>query len=181
MTERFSAHLSERQWLLSGAFNDGMPTKLELFIWHKPEGNLQLGVGLLEQPRTARWMVNYELRRQQRSVPSLIVGVGLQEVGVGNPGVFATANWALTPFLKMPSSLYLGVGRRITAKGKSVDGEWKPLFGASAQIVKGVSTTVQMDGRSWHGVLSAKIGDVRVGLFAFKFKTLGIIVGWRSQ
>jgi hypothetical protein len=38
-----------------------------------------------------------------------------------------------------------------------------------------------MDGRKWHGVLSAKVGDVRVGLFAFKFKTVGILVGWRGQ
>lgn len=157
-----------------------MPTRSELFIWHKPKGNLQLGLGLLEQPKTARLMANYELRHQEGSIPSLTVGVGLQEVGVGNPGVFATANWALTPFLKTPSSLYLGVGRRITAKGKPLD-RWRPLFGASAQVVKGVSATVQMDGRSWHGILSAKVGDLRVGLFAFKFKTLGIIAGWRSQ
>lgn len=166
--------------MLSGAFNDGMPTRSELFIWHKPKGNLQLGVGLLERPKTARWMANYELRQQKDGVPSLTVGIGLQEVGVGNPGVFATVNWALTPFLKTPSSLYLGVGRRVTAKGESLD-KWRPLFGASAQIAKGVSATVQMDGKRWHGVLSAKVGDVRVGLFAYKFKTLGIIAGWASQ
>ncbi|MFN3422003.1 MAG: hypothetical protein ACK40X_09805, partial [Armatimonadota bacterium] len=68
-----------------------MPTRSELFIWHKPKGNLQLGLGLLEQPKTARLMANYELRHQEGSIPSLTVGVGLQEVGVGNPGVFATA------------------------------------------------------------------------------------------
>ncbi len=167
--------------MLSSAFNGGMPTRSELFIWHKPKGNLQLGIGLLERPKTARLMANYELRRQKGSVPSLTVGVGLQEEGAGNPGIFATANWALTPFLKTPSSLYLGVGRRITVKGKSLDREWKLLFGTSAQIVKGVSATVQMDGKSWHGILSFKAGDVRVGLFAFKFKTLGIIAGWGSQ
>ncbi len=157
-----------------------MSTKAELFIWHKPKGNLQLGIGLLSQPKTARWMVNYELRQQKGTVPSLTVGVGLQEVGVGNPGVFATANWALTPFIKTPSSLYLGVGRRITARGKSLDEGWVPLFGASAQVAKGISATVQMDGRKWHGIVSVKVGDVRLGLFALKFKALGLIAGWQE-
>lgn len=167
--------------MLSGAVNDGMPTKAEVFIWHKPKGNWQFGLGLLAKPKTVRWMFNYELRRQSGTVPSLTVGVGLQEVGVGNPGVFATVNWALTPFVKTPSSLYLGVGRRMTMKGKSLDEGWLPLFGASAQIAKGISATVQMDGRKWHGTLSAKLGDARVGLFALKFKNLGLIIGWQSR
>ena len=54
-------------------------------------------------------------------------------------------------------------------------------FGASVQVLKGVSAKVQMDGRKWHGVLSVKVGDGRVGLFAFKFKTLGILMGWRRE
>jgi len=166
--------------LLSGAINSGMATKAELFIWHKPKGRFQLGVGLLAKPQTVRWMFNYELRRQQGSVPSLTFGVGLQEVGVGNPGVFVTANWALTPFIKTPSSLYIGLGRRITAKGKSLDEGWVPLLGASAKVAERVSATVQMDGRKWHGVLSAQVGDVRIGLFALGFRDLGLIVGWRN-
>lgn len=133
----------------------------------------------MAKPQTVRWMFNYELRGQNGSVPSLTLGVGLQEVGVGNPGVFATANWALTPFIKTPSSLYLGIGRRMTVKGKSLDEGWVPLLGASVQIAKGISATVQLDGRKWHGVLSAKTGDVRIGLFAFKFKEFGLIIGWR--
>lgn len=126
-------------------------------------------------------MFNYELRWQQGATPSVTVGVGLQEVGVGNPGGFVTASWALTPWLKTPASAYFGVGRRFTAEGKSLDEGWVPLLGTSVQVVKGVSATVQMDGHKWHGVLSAKVGDVRVGLFAFKLKNLGIIVGWQSQ
>lgn len=166
--------------MISGAVNEGMATKAELFLWHKPKGRLQLGLGLLAEPKTVRWMFNYELRQQQGSTPSLTVGVGLQEVGVGNPGVFATANWALTPFIKIPSSLYLGFGRRVSLKGKPLDESVVPLFGLSAQVARGVSATVQMDGRKWHGVLSVKAGDIRIGVFAFKFKTIGIIAGWRN-
>lgn len=177
----FNGHLPEGQWLVSGAANDGMPTKAELFLWHKPFNRWQFGIGLLAKPRTVRWLFNYELRRQQGATPSVTVGVGLQEIGVGNPGGFVTANWALTPWLKIPASAYFGVGRRFTAKGKSLGEGWVPLFGTSVQIVKGVSATVQMDGRKWHGVLTAKVGDARVGLFAFKFKDLGIIVGWQGR
>jgi hypothetical protein len=173
--------LPKGQWLVSGAASEGMPTKAELFIWHKPASRWQFGVGLLAEPKTARWMANYELRRQWKGMPSVTVGVGLQELGVGNPGGFVTASWALTPWLKRPSSLYLGFGRRFMVRGKSLGGGWAPLFGTSVQVAKGVSATVQMDGRKWHGVLSAKVGDVRVGLFAFKFKTVGILVGWRGQ
>jgi len=157
-----------------------MPTKAEVFVWHKPHPRWQVGVAFLKEPRTVRWLFNYELRRQQGVTPSITFGVGLQEVGVGNPGVFATANWALTSWLKMPSSAYVGVGRRLTVKGKSLDGGWVPLFGTSVQIVKGISATVQMDGRKWHGVVSVRAGDFRLGLFAFKLKTLGILVGWRA-
>jgi len=181
LTERFSAHLPEGHWLVSGALNEGMSTKAELFLWHKPSSHWQFGIGLLARPRTVRWMANYELRRQQGTAPSITVGIGLQEVGVGNPGGFLTANWALTPWLKKPSSLYWGLGRRFTARGKSLGEGWVPLFGASVQVLKGVSATVQMDGRKWHGVLSVKVGDGRVGLFAFKFKTLGILMGWRRE
>jgi hypothetical protein len=31
-----------------------------------------------------------------------------------------------------------------------------------------------MDGRKWHGVVGAQLGEFRVGVFAFKFKTIGI-------
>ncbi|MEJ7613529.1 MAG: hypothetical protein SQA66_07815 [Candidatus Fervidibacter sacchari] len=180
LTDRFSAHLPSGSWLMSGAVNGGMPTEAEIFIWHKPKGRFQFGVGLLAKPQTARWLLNYELQQQKGSAPSITVGVGLQEVGVGNPGIFATANWALTNFLKMPSSLYLGTGRRITLDGKTLDKSWVPLLGFSSQVAKGVSATVQMDGRKWHGVLSARAGEFRAGIFAFKFKTIGIIVGWRD-
>lgn len=88
LTERFSAHLPEGHWLVSGALNEGMSTKAELFLWHKPSSHWQFGIGLLARPRTVRWMANYELRRQQGTAPSITVGIGLQEVGVGNPGGF---------------------------------------------------------------------------------------------
>jgi len=180
LSHRFSAHLPNGSWLMSGAANGGMPTEAEIFIWHKPKGRFQFGVGLLAKPQTARWLINYELQRQKESIPSITAGVGLQEVGAGNPGIFVTANWVLTPLLKTPSSLYVGTGRRITLDGKALDKSWVPLLGFSAQVARGVSATVQMDGRKWHGVLSAKLREFRVGIFAFKFKTMGVIVGWRD-
>ncbi len=180
LTHRFSAYLPEGSWLISGAVNVGMPTEAEIFIWHKPKGRFQFGVGLLANPKTIRWLLNYELQRQKGSAPSIAAGVGLQELGVGNPGVFVTANWALTPFIKIPSSLYVGTGRRITLGGKTLDRNWVPLLGFSAQVARGVSATVQMDGRKWHGVVGAQLGEFRVGVFAFKFKTVGIIAGWRD-
>ena len=177
---RFSAHLPKGSWLISGAVNGDMPTDAEIFIWHKPKSCFQFGVGLLAKPKTARWLLNYELQRQKGSTPSITVGVGLQEVGVGNPGIFATANWALTPLLKTPSSLYVGTGRRITLDGETLDKSWLPLLGFSTQVAKGVSAAVQMDGRKWHAVLSARAREFRVGIFAFKFKAMGVIVGWRD-
>ncbi len=181
LTGRFSALLPEGQWLVSGAVNDGMATRAELFLWHKPARRWQIGIGMLAKPKTVRWMFNYELHQQEGATPSVTIGVGLQEVGVGNPGGFMVASWALTPWLKTPASAYIGVGRRFTVKGKSLGEGWVPLWGTSVQVVKGVSATVQMDGRKWHGVLSAQAGDVRVGLFAFKFKTFGLIVGWQER
>lgn len=180
LSERFSAHLPEGSWLISGAVNGAMPTEGEVFLWHRPKGNWQFGVAFLAKPQAVRWLLNYELRRQRKSIPSITAGVGLQEVGVGNPGVFLTANWALTPFIKTPSSLYVGMGRRITVRGKPIDKRWVPLLGFSVQIAEGISATVQRDALKWHGILSAQAGDFRIGIFAFKFKTLGIIVGWRD-
>ncbi len=157
-----------------------MATRAELFIWHRPEERWQLGIGLLGKPKTVRWLMNYQVSRQKGFKPSVVVGIGLQEVGVGNPGIFATLNWSTTFLLKVPSRAYLGVGRRMTARGKALDGGWAPLLGTSVLIVKDLTATVQMDGRKWHGVVALRTGDVRVGLFLFKFQHPGLIIGWSA-
>ncbi len=180
LTARFSGLLPPGQWLVAGAYNRAMPTRAEFFIWHSPVERWQVGIAFLAKPSAVRLLVNHELSAQQGTRPALNIGVGLQEVGAGNPGMFLTASWALTPWLAMPSSAYVGIGRRITARGDWLDERWEPLLGASLQFTRGLSATLQMDGRHWHGLLTTELGDLRVGLFAFQFREVGLIIGWQG-
>jgi len=180
LTARVSGLLPPKRWLVAGAYNNAMPTRAELFVWHSPTERWQVGVAFLAKPNTTRLLVNHELSAQRGARPSLNTGIGLQEVGAGNPGIFLTASWALNSWLNTPSSAYVGIGRRVDTRGEWLDARWEPLFGASVQLMRGLSATVQMDGHRWHGLLTTELGDLRVGLFAFRFREFGLILGWQG-
>jgi hypothetical protein len=38
-----------------------------------------------------------------------------------------------------------------------------------------------MDGLKWHGVFSVKFSDVQMGLFALRFKSMGVIMRWQGN
>jgi hypothetical protein len=181
LTERFGARLRERAWLLSSTYNAHMPTKAEFYVWYKPERRWQVGVAYLVEPQAPRYLVNYELTAQRRERPALSTGIGLTQVGTGRVGAFLTAGWTLTPWLNVPSSGYVGVARQFPSR-RPLTGRWLPVLGASVQFVErpNLMATVQMDGRRWHGVLSVKVGDVRLGALALGFRNLGVIVGWQG-
>jgi hypothetical protein len=129
-------------------------------------------VALLWKQGAFRGLGNYELLPEKGDTPSLRVGFGLQGIGTGNPGYFATSEKTWTDQWGTWTG-YVGLGYRSNedhAHGLgglklSLPGPW--TFGA------------QLDGHNAHLFTSHSLNQQwSVGLYWVELKSLGVMVSF---
>jgi hypothetical protein len=157
---------------MSNVWAPGTVTEGESFLWYRAEPRLQLGIAYLWNQRAFRGLGNYTLLRETERTPGVHVGVGLQGIGTGNPGYFATTE---KTFRSESGSLngFVGVGFRANESHGHLLGGFKftPEDGPW-------TLGVQADGHNVHPFITRRFDDMALGLYLVNSKTLGVMVSW---
>lgn len=118
-------------------------------------------------------MANYELIPAEGKAPNLRVGFGLQGIGTGNPGFFATSerswagNWGVV-------SGYLGVGYRTNEDHGHLLGGFKWTPSTSPWTLG-----LQNDGHESHPFVSRNLGrGFTGGLYLVGLKSPGLMISY---
>lgn len=148
-------------------------TIAESFVWHRPIDRLQIGVAYLWKQGAFRALANYEVIKETAKAPSLRVGFGVQGIGTGNPGYFATSEKTL--FLKEGAFTgYVGVGLRSNESHAHA-------LGGLKFTPRGEPWTIgfQHDGHELHPFAAYSFGDGwSVGAYWIGMKSPGVMVSW---
>ncbi|MBC8065821.1 MAG: hypothetical protein H7Y17_13395 [Chlorobia bacterium] len=145
----------------------------ETFVWHRPLGRLQVGVALLWKQGAFRGLANYEVIKETAKAPNLRVGFGVQGIGTGNPGYFATSEKTFA----IPAGAltgYLGIGYR------SNEDHAHGLAGVKFTPTQSAWTIgLQLDGHWAHPFAAYRIGKgSSAGAYLVEGKSPGLMVSW---
>jgi hypothetical protein len=161
------------KWLFTTVWAPTTATEGESFLWYRVDRKLQLGVAYLWKQSAFRALGNYEVIAERQRTPNLRVGFGVQGIGTGNPGYFATSEKTLM----MPegrANVYLGVGFRANENHGH-------LLGGLKFSPKGGPYTlgIQNDGHTSHPFVNRYFGGgFSAGLYLIGMKTPGIMVSY---
>ncbi len=161
------------KWQIVTVYAPETSTIGETFVWHRPLDRLQVGVALLWKQGAFRGLANYELIAEKAHSPNLRVGFGLQGIGTGNPGFFATTE--KTHFMKEGAATgYVGFGFRAN------EGHGHPLAGIKFTPKQSPWTVgFQHDGHAGNLFGSYRIGQGwSAGAYWISMKSLGLMVSW---
>ncbi len=143
-------------------------TEGETFLWVRASDRLQLGVAWLWKQEAARALANYTFQTETMSRPRLRAGLGVQGIGVGNPGYFATAEknwmregWSLNGFG--------GLGLRSNESHAHLLGGFKATRGDW-------SLGLQLDGHDAHPFTSWSFDGGSVGFYWVGLETWGVML-----
>ncbi|HJP83791.1 MAG TPA: hypothetical protein VJ835_09830 [Fimbriimonadaceae bacterium] len=161
------------KWQITTVIAPATDTVAETFVWYRPIDRLQIGAALLWKQGAFRGLANYQLVKETVSQPSIRVGFGLQGIGTGNPGYFATMEKSL--FLKEGGiTAYAGVGFRTNedhahglggVKFSPADTPW--------------TLGVQFDGHWAHPFATYRLKDGwSVGAYLVESRTPGLMISW---
>ena len=145
----------------------------ETFVWYRATDRLQIGAALLWKQGAVRGLANYELIPERAIAPNLRVGFGLQGIGTGNPGYFATSEKTFS--LKEGSlTSYIGIGFRTNEDHTHGLGGVK-LTPAGSLWTLGV----QFDGHWVHPFVTLSLRDGwTAGVYFVEGRSLGLLIGW---
>lgn len=161
-----------RKWLFNNVYAPSTETASESFLWYRPMDRLQLGVALLWKQGAFRGLANYEALQETAKSPNLKVGLGLQGIGTGNPGFFATSekNWA---FPSGNLNVFGGIGFRANEDHAHGLGGFKFSFPGPWTM------GLQLDGHNAHPFVTYGWDRHSVGLYLIETKSLGFMWGYR--
>jgi len=157
---------------MSTVWAPGSATEGETFLWYRPTDRLQVGAAFLWKQGAFRGLGSYTLVPETPTVPRISVGLGLQGIGTGNPGYFATAE--KTRVLPEGSvTAYVGVGFRAN------EGHGHLLGGARMTPTGSPWTLgVQADGHNVHPFVSRRFNDLTLGLYLVNLKSPGLLIAY---
>jgi len=161
------------KWQIVTVIAPATVTYGESFIWHRPLPRLQVGVALLWKQGAFRGLGNYELIPQTAKSPNLRIGFGLQGIGTGNPGYFATSEKTLEGSVGIVTG-YVGIGWRAN------EDHSHGLAGLKF-TPKGQPWTVgfQADGHSLHEFVTYQTRDGwSIGAYLIESKMPGLMFSW---
>jgi len=148
----------------------GSETEAETFLWHTPQPRLNFGLAYLHRQEALRVLGTYEVVPSYRGLPNLRLGFGVQGIGTGNPGYFATTEREVrTPSGALAS--FAGIGFRANESHShgllglrfSPNGPWS--FGA------------QLDGHGRHLFVTHDASATTFGVYLVDMKSFGLLVG----
>lgn len=158
--------------MLTSVWAPTTATTGESFLWYNVDSKLRLGLALLWKQGAFRFLGNYELIAETPRSPNLRVGYGLQGIGVGNPGYFATAEKFHTN-RSVSVTGYLGVGYR------SNENHGHLLGGIKASPAGPWTIGVQIDGHDVHPFLNYSLGRHAIGLYLIELRSPGVMLNFR--
>lgn len=158
--------------MLTSVWAPTTATTGESFLWYNVDRRLRLGLALLWKQGAFRVLGNYEVVSETTKAPNLRVGYGLQGIGVGNPGYFATVEKSL---LTGGTSLnaYIGIGYR------SNENHGHLLGGVKASPAGPWTLGLQIDGHELHPFVNYTLGRHAVGLYLIGLKSPGLMLNLR--
>lgn len=142
-------------------------------MWVRPLRRLQIGTAFLWKQGAFRGLANYELIPSRGKSPSLRIGFGLQGIGTGNPGYFATSEkgWAGS---WGTASGYLGVGLRTNEDHGHLLGGFKFTPSRSLWTVG-----FQNDGHDTHPFVTRSLGGgFTAGAYLIALKSPGLLISY---
>jgi hypothetical protein len=161
------------KWLFSTVWAPTTATEAESFLWYRATDRLQIGAALLWKQGAFRGLGSYTLAPEKGDMPMINVGLGLQGIGTGNPGYFATAEKTLA----IPEGSvngYLGMGFRANEGHGHLLGGLKFTPGQSPWTLG-----VQADGHNVHPFITHSFPDFTLGAYLVNLKTPGLLVSKR--
>ncbi|MBV6457400.1 MAG: hypothetical protein HONBIEJF_00508 [Fimbriimonadaceae bacterium] len=158
--------------MLTSVWAPATATVGETFLWYNVDSKLRLGLALLWKQTAVRFLGNYELIAETPRSPNLRVGYGVQGIGVGNPGYFATVEKSVVTG-GVSLNGFVGVGFRSNENHGH-------LLGGFKLSPKGPWTVgVQLDGHGVHPFVNYSIGRHAVGLYLIELKSPGVMLNFR--
>lgn len=144
----------------------------ETFLWYRPNPRLQLGSALLWKQGAFRALASYDVIPERARTPNLRVGFGVQGIGTGNPGYFATSekNLATTGG---HWNAYLGVGFRSNeSHGHALGGLRYSALGSPWSL------GIQNDGHASHPFVTHRTRDVTLGIYLVEMRSPGFMLSF---
>jgi|GEM_PF-1245226 len=156
------------KWQLTTVVAPATETVAETFLWYRPSPKLQIGTALLWKQGSFRFLGNYELIPERARTPNLRVGFGVQGIGTGNPGYFATSEKSFR--VKGGSvNAYVGVGFRSNENHGH-------LLGGIKYSPNGPWTLgLQDDGHDKHPFVTYSRRDWTVGFYLIGLRSPGLM------
>jgi len=147
-------------------------TTLETFVWYQAAPGVQLGIAHLLKQNAFRFLASVRAWKETASIPALNLSIGVQGIGVGNPGYAATfeKNWSTRAG---SFNIYSGIGLRSNESHGHVIG------GMKFSPDNFWSFGLQEDGHQTNPFVTYAYRNVVIGLYLIDCKTPATMVGVR--
>ncbi len=156
--------------MINSLWVPGSETEAETFLWHTPQPRLNVGLAYLHKQEALRVLATYEVIPSDRGLPNLRLGFGVQGIGTGNPGYFATTEREVRTAAGELAS-FAGIGLRAN------ESHSHGLLGLRFSPNGPWSVGVQHDGHGRHLFAAHKAATATFGIYLVDMKSLGLLVG----